>query len=352
MKSQLASVELRMLVGELKQLEGSWLDQVYDLEAAAAKGKGKELVLQLLTSEGKRWLVCLAPSAVFFSSKKPATAESPGSFCSLLRHHLGNAKLVSISQFGSERILELVFSSRQQLRFRLIIELFSKGNVILVDEKGVILGCAESQTWKDRTVRPGFKYVLPPATADFAAMDEGQFQKTVLSSEKDSVVKALAVDFGLSGIYAEKLCSEAAVAKDKRPQQLSQQDLGSLYSALQQLLSKKQPVNAALEANATAQLTAASLSSKTAAFSGQMKELEIAIGQQKAAVGNLAAAAKEATVAAEAIYLHYQEIKQVLDDYNGLRKTFTPEQLREYFSSNKLVKSIDEKTGQITLEIQ
>ncbi|MBI2140866.1 NFACT family protein [Candidatus Woesearchaeota archaeon] len=351
MRNQIAAIELRALVGELKQLEGSWLDQVYDLEAAEAK-PGKALVFQLNKSEGKRFLVCLAPSSVFFSVNKPATAEKQSGFCSTLRHHLGNARLVSISQPGSERILELVFSSRnQQRQLRLVIELFSKGNVILADEKGVILGCAEHQAWKDRTVKPGYTYSLPPATADFAAMAQEQFAKAVLSSGKDSVVKALAVDLGLSGFYAEELCLAAAIAKDKKPQQLSQQDLSSLYSALQQLLSRKQPINAALEAKAAAHIAETSLSSKTAPYSRQMKELEIAVERQKTAVSELGKAAQEATKAAEFIYEHYMEIRQILDDYNRLRKTFTPEQLREYFSSNKLIKSIDEKTGQIALEI-
>src|SRR3989338_5419130 len=104
MGNKLASIELRWLVSELKQFEGSWLDQVYDLPitAAAAAKSGKALVLQLSISEGKRFLVCLAPSSLFFSSKKPATAEKPGGFCGFLRHHLGNAKLVSVLQPGSE----------------------------------------------------------------------------------------------------------------------------------------------------------------------------------------------------------------------------------------------------------
>jgi len=44
-------------------------------------------------------------------------------------------------------------------------------------------------------------------------------------------------------------------------------------------------------------------------------------------------------------------VKQILDDYNSLRKTFTPGQLREYFNANKKVTSIDEKTGTVVLEL-
>ncbi len=382
MRNQLAAIELRSLVSELKQLEGSWLDQVYDLHKPAVAKPGKTIVMQLSTSEGKRFIVCVAPYAAFMSSRKPAVLEGLSSFCRLLRHHLANAKLVSVSQMGSERILELVFWSKNR-QVKLIIELFSKGNIILVDERGVILGATEHQTWKDRTVRPGFAYSPPPAAADFSKLSYDQLSALILSSKKDSVVKALAIDLGLSGIYAEELCASASVDKSKKPQQLSQQEIQGLFSSLQQLLSRKpSPIailddsssvidvfpfptasaaatitksfpsfNEAVEAVALPQLEAAAFSSKTAAFSGQIKELETVIGQQRAAVAELSKAAGEATKAAEFIYEHYMEIKQVLEDYNRLRKAFTPDQLKEYFSSNKLVRNIDEKTGQITLEI-
>ncbi len=384
MRNQLASVELRVLVGELKQLEGSWVSQVYELEAAVVKS-GKALAFQLSKSEGsKRFLVCLAPSAVFFSPVKPQTSEKQGGFCSMLRQHLGNAKIVSVSQLGSERILEVVLSSGNS-QLKLIIELFSKGNIILAGEKGVILAAAEHQAWKDRTIRPGFAYQQPPATANFASMDEVQFGKALLSSEKDSLVKALAVDLGLSGAYAEELCSAAAVDKSKNPQQLLQSELSALFFSLRQLLSMKpSPVaildgsgsvvevlpfpvaavasavktrpfpsfNEAVGAFAMRQLESSISSLRESPSLRRVKELEIAIGQQTATIAVMEKAVNESTAAAEAIYLHYAEVKQVLDDYSKLRKTFTPEQLREYFKSNRKVISIDEKTGTVTLEIQ
>lgn len=379
MRNQLASIELKVLAGELKQLEGSRIGSIYDL-AAATGSSGKSLAFQLGSEGAKRFLVCLAPSAVFSSVAKPETAEKPGGFCSMLRQRLGNARLITVSQLGSERIVELVFSSK----LKLIIELFSKGNVILVDEKGVILAAAEHQQWKDRTIRPGFAYAPPPATADFSAMGEEQFKKTLLSSEKDSVVKSLAVDLGLSGSYAEELCTAAGVDKAKAPSSLSQQELDRVFSSLRQLLSRKpSPVavldgsgsvvevflfptmfaaaartkpfpsfNEAVEVLAMRQLESLNLASRESPSLRRIKELEIAIEQQKAMVVSMEKAVAENTMAAEAIYTRYQDVKRILDDYNRLRKTFTPEQLREYFKPNKLVKSIDGKTGTVTLEIE
>ncbi len=399
MQNQLAALELRVLVGEFQQLVGSRMDQVYDL-AGSVSEKGKCLVFQLSISESthrdspgdtlnqlqsnKRFFVCVAPFAVFSSASRPETVQGPGSFCSLLRHHLENAKLLSISQLGSERILELVFSSGNSRQLRLVFELFSKGNIMLVDEKSVIIGAAESQSWKARTVRPGFTYSLPPASAGFAAMPEEQFRNSVLSSEKDSVVKALAVTLGLSGAYAEELCTAANVGKAKSPALLSPGELKGLYRSLQELLSRRpepisildstgraaeafpfqvaaaagmntksfQSFSQAVESVIVSRLESSILSSKESSSSKRIKEVEFTIEQQKAAIGEMEKAARENTRAAELIYEHYLDVKQVLDDYSRLRKTFTSEQLREYFGSNTKIKSIDEKTGTMLLELE
>jgi predicted ribosome quality control (RQC) complex YloA/Tae2 family protein len=39
--------------------------------------------------------------------------------------------------------------------------LFSKGNVILTDSEFEIIAVLERQIWKERTVKPGEKYIFP-----------------------------------------------------------------------------------------------------------------------------------------------------------------------------------------------
>lgn len=377
----IAAVELKFLAEEFRLLEGAWLDSVYDVETALEKATGREIALKFSKSEGKSFLVCLSPSIIFLSQSKPRQSEAQTAFCSLLRRHLDNARLVSVSQLGSERILELVFSSKS----RLIIELFSKGNIIMVDEKGVILGAAEHQAWKDRTIRPGFAYLPPPASAGFGSIASSQFSNLVLSSEKDSVVKALAVDLGLSGVYAEEVCASSGIDHLKKPSSLSEKELQSLFSSLQGLLQRKPEPVALLDDKgnimevfpfpvAAAEVPGRQLrhfnsfNDAVAAYSAvhplllpgrnfestghqrKIRELEIAIGQQEAMINSMSAAVAGNTRAAGLIYEHYMDVRQVLDDYNRLRKSFTPEQLREYFKGNKKVISIDEKTGTITVE--
>lgn len=383
MKNQLASIELSVLVSEFQHLVGAWMERVYDVQAGGLVRPGKALAFQLGKSERKTFLVGIVPMAVFASASKPSVEVSPGGFCSLLRHHLDNAKLVSVGQRGSERILELVFSSKGQQKLMVIIELFSKGNIVLLNEAGIILGAAESQKWADRTVRPGFKYSPPPAAPDFSAMDAMQFQAAILSSEKESVVKALAGGLGLSGAYAEELCALAGIDKSKTPKSILQPEAEALFSSLQQLLSREpQPLaildgsdrvvevfpfsmassataktrhfpsfNLAVEALSTGLLdSSVSLSSEFSSLR-RIKEVEFTIERQKAMIAGMEKVSQDAALAGEAIYLHYADVKQVLDDYLRLKKAFTPEQIKEYFKSNKKVVSIDDKAGAIALEL-
>jgi predicted ribosome quality control (RQC) complex YloA/Tae2 family protein len=383
MKNQIASIELKVLVKEFCQLENCRLDRVYDLEGAS---DGKQLVFQLNKSDdyasSKKFLVVNAPSAVYVSSSKPATCEQPGVFCSFLRKRLDNARLVSISQLHSERILEFVLSSKVG-NLKLIIELFSKGNIILLDMSGIIQLAAESQNWKDRTIRPGFAYSPPPASADYSSIDLAGFKGLVLSSGKDSLVKCLAIDLGLSGAYAEEVCAQASVDKNLKPSALSDSLLQQLFSSLNTLLLKKpSPVaildekGLILEAFPFAVFAASKASTKEfstfnelvlelskqlrgrvispmeASLSRKIREMEFALEQQNSTIKGMEISAKENSRIAEFIYENYQEIHQILDDYNKLRKSFTKDQLTEYFGCHKIFRNIDLKTGIIEFEIE
>ena len=382
MKNQLAAIELAILVGELKAFEGSRLDQVYGLAALGSAGKddGKSLVFQFSGSEAaKRFIVAMAPSAMFGTMKKPAVSE-PGGFCTLLRHHLGNARLSEIRQRGTERIIELVFLSleRQQT---LVIELFSKGNVLLLDGSGLIVGVAQQQVWKDRTIRPGFAYAPPPATFDLRFLTQEGLAFALLSSDKDSVVKALATSIGLSGTYAEALCALSGLDKGKAPKGLDSKETDALYSSLRRLLEEAprplgvkqngilvevlpfplpnapaelvrfESFNEAVEAIALARAESAFSTARQLSSSRKIREMEIALEQQQSTIAAMELGAMENARAAELIYERYQDVQQLLAEYNTLRKTFSPEQLKDYFKSNKLVQKIDEKSGTITIDM-
>ena len=75
----------------------------------------------------------------FHTTEKPY--ENPGMptpFCSKLRKHLRGLRLESIQQLGNkDRVVHFIFGSGDQQRHSLILELYARGNVILLNSKYV-----------------------------------------------------------------------------------------------------------------------------------------------------------------------------------------------------------------------
>lgn len=107
---------------------------------------------------------------VCFTSAVPDNPKVPPNFCMLLRKHLGGAKLISASQPGFERAIELRFEAHDELEFisdkYLIAEIMGKcSNLMLLDaEKKIVsaMRIVDFSTSRVRQVLPGMKYELPP----------------------------------------------------------------------------------------------------------------------------------------------------------------------------------------------
>lgn len=118
----------------------------------------------LLSSSAGYARICLTKT----SKQNPAT---PSSFCMLLRKHLTSAKIIGLTQYGNERIVEIKFDTLNDFNDReekkIILEIMGKhSNIIFCDASGKILDAirhVNSLMSSKRTVLPGGTYVLPPA---------------------------------------------------------------------------------------------------------------------------------------------------------------------------------------------
>ena len=83
------------------------------------------------------------PLLYLTDANKPSPLTAPN-FCMLLRKHIGNAKVLEVSQPGLERIVEFTLEHLDEMgdvcRKRLIVELMGKhSNIIFCREDGTIL---------------------------------------------------------------------------------------------------------------------------------------------------------------------------------------------------------------------
>ncbi len=222
MKTQLTSVDVYMQVNELNgALCSARIDKAYQIAE-------KELKIRVhIRGEGSRDLI-IAPNFICVSGYKRAAPETPSSFAMQLRKHLKGAFIREVRQRGFERIIEF-YIEKKDCRYRLICELFSRGNVILCDDKGKILGLMEWQRWKHRKLGVGQEYSYPPGRINPLEISQPEF-RGILEASAKSTVAALATDLGLGGTYAEEVCLRAEVDKDKNFTGLNDDEIKRLYN--------------------------------------------------------------------------------------------------------------------------
>ncbi|MFH1642396.1 MAG: NFACT family protein [Nanoarchaeota archaeon] len=222
MKKNMSSLEVHYLLKELSFLIDQKIDKIYHPEK-------DELIIRFhVAGVGKAVLKIMAGNFLYLT-KSVEDQKDPSGFCMFLRKYLANARLRQINQLESERIVEFVFE-KADYKKRLIVELFSQGNILLTDEKYVILTAIEYHKWKDREIRPKLIYEYPKKPVNFFNLDNLNMLK---SSDKATIVKALAIDLGLGGTYAEEICLMSKTDKNLNPHEVK--DLNNLVDAINKI---------------------------------------------------------------------------------------------------------------------
>ena len=177
---QISSLELHFLVKELKNLENSRIDKIYN--------SGKEdIYIQLHKSNvGKKILRIIVGKTLFLTEEK-SVGEVPSGYCTLLRKHLEGKFLDSIEQLEPERILKLVFKTKNETK-KLYLEFLGKGNVILCNEDDIIIDCLIHHKFKDRTVFPKEKYKYPSMEYNLFDINKTQLSNLFKNSKKDKII--------------------------------------------------------------------------------------------------------------------------------------------------------------------
>ncbi|MEK6950340.1 MAG: NFACT family protein [Nanoarchaeota archaeon] len=230
-KTGLFSLELAAIMNELQTLAQAKITSIHQF--------GPEFLFQLHQAGKGKLLLRIVPGKLLGLTKKKEAALKPTEFCLQLRRWLEGGIITSLRQKEAERIvvLEVDKKGEKEDRFLVIIELFSKGNIIVTDQNYVILTLFEQQEWKDRQVKRGEKYLFPKAGANWKQITGEELAALLSKSGKRNLVTALATELGLGGLYAEELCIIADVDKVLLPAQVSPFQITSLRRALTHLLN-------------------------------------------------------------------------------------------------------------------
>ena len=230
-------ITVAALTQELKNtLDGGRISKI-------AQPESDELLITIKTPQGQRRLYISAsaslPLVYLTDENKPSPMTAPN-FCMLLRKHVGNARIVGISQPRLERIINIQLEHLDELgdirKKTLIIEIMGKhSNIIFCDESGRILDSIKhvsAQMSSVREVLPGRDYFIPDTMHKLDPLSANPEVFTeMLRSKPMPISKALYSGFtGISPVVAEEICTISGINSSMTASDLSDDIMHHLYN--------------------------------------------------------------------------------------------------------------------------
>ena len=153
MKQRFSSLDVKVISHELsKSLVSLRIANIYDLSSRiflfkCAKPGARQ---QLLVDSGFR---------CHLTAFTRGAAAAPSAFVARLRKYLKSRRITSVTQIGTDRVIEIAFSDGQ---YRLFLEFFAGGNLVLTDKEYTVLALLRqvSEGDEDVDVKLGSTYVL------------------------------------------------------------------------------------------------------------------------------------------------------------------------------------------------
>ncbi len=185
---------------------------------------------------GRIDLVMQCGSRIHTSQYPLENPTTPPTFPMLLRKRVKGAHVESIKQHNFDRVVEI--RVKKDKYYTIIVELFDKGNIILLDEDNNIILPLKRKRLSTRDISSKIEYAFPeerginPITAT-----EKEFKEIFNDSESD-VVRTLAIN-GLGSLYAEEVIKRAneitELDKNTPNNELTEKQLEGLYGGFKDL---------------------------------------------------------------------------------------------------------------------
>lgn len=226
MMLQLNSYEIGLLVNECRgKVIDSFVRNIYEIAPEALAFK----VFKPRVGGGELWVV--AGYGVFYTEKTVEKESEPPKHVAELRRILVGKKIVELSQLEGERIVFIGFDDSG-----LYVECMPPGNIVFV-KNNVVEWLLKKFMAKDRVVKKGETYKPPPFKPSTSLKKVTTDSIRTLPS-KTSVIAALSRDLGLGGKFGEEIVHRAGLEKSAKIRDLTDEQLETLTSSLQQLVKE------------------------------------------------------------------------------------------------------------------
>jgi len=287
---EINSLEILFIVKKLKkELVNSKIQRVKQLSE-------NSFCFELYKPKKCNYLL-ISTQTIFLSDKNYESKELMN-LGQTLRNRLTGQIIQDIRQNEFDRIVELDTEN-----YLLIIELFDKGNIILLSEPDrKIIIASRMRCWKDRAIKPNIVYKYPPSKSNPFKLSFYDFMKLFGSK---NVVSVLAVDLGFGGEIAEEICKKLNI--DKESKEVDVQKLYDFIKKIDKEFKELENVNENLRKDFEKEPEKKTVESKEVAKLDRIKKL------QKDALKKWQEKENECRKIGKLLYERYEEVKSQLD---------------------------------------
>jgi len=301
--------------------------------------------------KGRVDVVFQAGLRVHTTQYPPQNPKVPPNFPMLLRKYIKGGSVTGVTQHNFDRIMRI--DIQKETKFSLVIELFAKGNIILLDEEDQIILPLKRKLWQDRRISSKEEYKYPPERGMNPLNVQNEDLKELLINSDRDIIRTLARN-GLGGLYAEEIALRSGVDKSKKADEITDEDIEAILSAIHEVFDplktfnfspqiisgEKEDVlpidlqmyreyekekfdsfNEAADEFYSSIVGEDILNVSDEVWSGEVGKYEKRLSIQMETLEKFEKTVKESKIKGEAIYSNYQNIENMLNIIHEARKT-------------------------------
>jgi predicted ribosome quality control (RQC) complex YloA/Tae2 family protein len=229
---ELSGIELRYLVNEIR----SRVTSGYYVSGVNAITKSS-LLLRLHHPLQEDIMLILSARGLWITRLKFKPVEE-NSLESAAQRELERAKLDSIAQAGSERIVSINFRHPDG-RVRIVVcEFFGEGNLAICNENMQIIAILKAIQVRHRTLDVGLRYAYPPAKGeDVFEITLDQMLSLRAEAKNLDVLRWIGRGISMPKKFVEEVAVQAGIEPDRQAARLSDEEVGKIYSAVKNLVN-------------------------------------------------------------------------------------------------------------------
>ena len=181
---------------------------------------------------GRVDLVMQCGSRIHTSKYPLENPTNPPTFPMLLRKRVKGAHVESVKQHNFDRVVEI--RVKKDKYYTIVVELFDKGNIILLDDENNIILPLKRKHWSTRDISSKKEYIFPEERGiNPITVTEDEFKEIIRNAESD-IVRTLAIN-GFGSLYAEEIIQRADIDKNTLTKDLTEDELSRLYTSLKEV---------------------------------------------------------------------------------------------------------------------